>query len=84
MYYKRLLVTILVDQGEDTRDEREVINETCLDMLDQLQRVDPTRKARYQDLGELPNSTISRFEELKTESYTREFQLCISCRVKDD
>ena len=54
VYYKRLLVKVLQDANDDevTLEERDALNTTCLDMLEQLKKVDPMRKARYEDLGE--------------------------------
>ncbi|GAA5859386.1 hypothetical protein JCM1840_004591 [Sporobolomyces johnsonii] len=52
VYYKRLLVKLL-GTDEATREERERLNLECAEMLRKLQEVDPLRRARYVDLGEL-------------------------------
>ncbi|GAA6038431.1 hypothetical protein JCM8097_007647 [Rhodosporidiobolus ruineniae] len=51
VYYKRLLVRLLEQEGDETRDERQELNLACVDMLKKLEEVDPMRAARYRDLG---------------------------------
>ncbi|SCV71501.1 BQ2448_3089 [Microbotryum intermedium] len=48
VYYQRLLHSLL---GDDEVSERDELNASNLEMLNTLKRVDPMRKARYQDLG---------------------------------
>lgn len=56
VHYQRLLVTLL-GEDESTREEREALNLKSLEQLTQLEKVDPTRGARYRDLAVmiLPN-----------------------------
>lgn len=55
VYYKRLLVSLLASD-DSTLSEREKINLECLGMVKKLEQVDPMRRQRYSDLGELASS----------------------------
>lgn len=59
VYYQRLLVTLLGAE-DDTRAEREALNLDSLEKLRRLEKVDPTRGARYRDLGKPSAERVGR------------------------